>query len=104
MNEINLDKSRHRAASRLWCQTERIKADVVNCLTVGQAALPTLEQHIADMLRLYIENETAGLYCDEISETGERIKAASPASTLYHLYVASRQVGEVLQKFNVGRS
>ncbi|EHR8835285.1 AGE family epimerase/isomerase [Shigella flexneri] len=104
MNEIYLDKSSYRAASRLWCQTERIKADVVNCLTIGPAALQPLEQHIAAMLRLYIEGETAGPYCDEITETGERINAASPASTLYHLYVASRQVDEVVQKFNEGRS
>ncbi|WP_404655484.1 AGE family epimerase/isomerase [Raoultella ornithinolytica] len=101
MNEIYLDKRPCRAASRLWCQTERIKADTVNCLTNGQVALQPLEQHLANMQRLYIEGETVGRYCDEITETGERIEAASPASTLYHLYVASRQVDEVVQKFNV---
>jgi mannose/cellobiose epimerase-like protein (N-acyl-D-glucosamine 2-epimerase family) len=102
MNEIYTDKTPYRAASRLWCQTERIKADAVACLSGEQAtALPQLERHIDNMRRLYIENEPVGLYCDEITDSGERIKAASPASTLYHLYVASRQVDEVIQKLHM---
>lgn len=97
MNEIWSDKTPCRTASRLWCQTERIKADVVNILTHPQeSSCRQIETHTGNMLRLYIEPPTVGVYCDEITDTGEQIVAPAPASTLYHLYVASRQVERVL--------
>lgn len=93
MNEITWHGERLRPESRLWCQTERIKADVVNYLSSpNRDYLSQLDRHITEMFTLYINDEIPGLYCDEITDSGQRITQASPASTLYHLYVACRQL------------
>lgn len=93
MNELRWDGAPLRPESRLWCQTERIKADAVNYRTGGQQADATLiDRHVDDMFRGFIEGEPGGSYCDEIDAQGARIRRPAPASTLYHLYVACRQL------------
>lgn len=99
MNEITWHGERLRPESRLWCQTERIKADVVNYLSSKDTAhLSQLDKHIEEMFTLYINDEIPGQYCDEIADNGERIRQASPSSTLYHLYVACRQLDYLPQE------
>lgn len=98
MNEVYSDKTPYRAGSRLWCQTERVKADVVACITRRDAAaLQRLENHVATMMRQYITGESGRVFCDEISDVGERLAHSSPASTLYHLYIACREVDSLLK-------
>ncbi|WP_413738205.1 AGE family epimerase/isomerase [Sodalis sp. RH21] len=89
MNELRWDGAPLRAASRLWCQTERIKADVVNCRD-GATPGPDrdIDTHVEAMFAAFIHGEPRGLYCDEITSAGERISRPTPSSTLYHLYVA----------------
>jgi mannose-6-phosphate isomerase len=98
MNEVFWDKSPFRAGGRLWCQTERIKADVVNYRTAPTSARLTLiGTHVDTLFGNYIEGEPPGLYCDEINGHGERIFGLAPSSTLYHLYVACRQLDDLNQ-------
>lgn len=98
MNEIHNDRTPYRAGSRLWCQTERLKADVVACITQrNNAVYQTLDRHSATMMQQYIDGETTRPYCDEISASGERLPHSSPASSLYHLYVACREIDNLLQ-------
>ncbi|NDO79455.1 hypothetical protein CJP72_01320 [Citrobacter sp. NCU1] len=101
MNEIHINKTPYRATSRLWCQTERLKADVVAYETTqDKSVLPTLDEHAARLMQQYVYGETATVYCDEISAKGERISQPAPASTLYHLYVSCRQVEKVIQSLS----
>lgn len=98
MNEIYSDKTPYRSGSRLWCQTERLKADVVACQTQrNPATFQTLDMHAAMMMQQYVTGETSRPYCDEIDDKGERLAHPSPASSLYHLYVACREVDNLLQ-------
>jgi mannose-6-phosphate isomerase len=51
MNEVYHDQTRYRAGSRLWCQTERLKSDVVACQTLQKrTAFSTLDQHASLMM------------------------------------------------------
>lgn len=87
MNEVNSDKTPYRSESRLWCQTERFKADVVNCITPGDSAsLQQLEIHIAVMLQQYITGKSGRLFCDEISDAGKRLLHA-PQHLLCIIYI-----------------
>ncbi|WP_145531259.1 AGE family epimerase/isomerase [Yersinia kristensenii] len=96
MNEVIWHGQPLRAASRLWCQTERIKADVVNYRHSPEQNPDTIiSRHVDNMFAAFIEGEDSGLYCDEIDAAGQRLGGASPASTLYHLYVACRQLDEL---------
>ncbi|WP_241825951.1 AGE family epimerase/isomerase [Izhakiella australiensis] len=97
MNEINADGTAYRAECRLWCQTERLKADVVACLETEDSAAPErLEHHCEQLMAHYVTGETGRPYCDEINAHGQRSAQPAPASTLYHLYVAARQVERLL--------
>lgn len=101
MNEVFWDKLPFRAGGRLWCQTERIKADVANYRTApASARLTPIATHVDALFSSYIEGEPAGLYCDEINGQGERIMGNAPSSTLYHLYVACRQLDYLNQMLN----
>ncbi|XBS71515.1 AGE family epimerase/isomerase [Acerihabitans sp. KWT182] len=93
MNELRWDGAAHRPESRLWCQTERLKADAVNDRTGGRPADEAItDGHVDAMFRAFIEGEPSGSYCDEIDARGARIHRPAPASTLYHLYVACREL------------
>ena len=97
-NEVYHDQTPYREGSRLWCQTERLKADVVACETQQEdAAYRRLDRHAALMMAQYVNGENSRPYCDEIDASGRRLAQASPASTLYHLYVACREIDNLMQ-------
>jgi len=96
MSEVLWEGNPYRAGGRLWCQTERIKADVVNYRQQPSAEHAALiDQHVDLMFTQFIDGEPAGLYCDEIDAQGQRIQQSAPASTLYHLYLACQELQQL---------
>ena len=84
-----------RASRRAWPQTELIKAYV----TFAKPGLPGAEaaaQAAADLtqafLDSYLATEVPGLWMDQFDAEGRGMTAKVPASTLYHVVVAFREL------------
>ena len=78
-----------RSTSRLWCQTEYLKA----CIALWERD-PT-DSHRAAICQAvelifthYLNPAIHGLWVDQVNETGQPLNRHSPASSFYHLFLA----------------
>ena len=81
-NAVRLGAPQRRGARRLWPQTEALKA----ALVLGRDA--DAADIIEAMFKTYLNQETAGLWCDEYDDQGRPSAKVVPASILYHLHEA----------------
>jgi mannose-6-phosphate isomerase len=81
-----------RRTRRAWPQTELIKA----YLTKARRGAPGAAEAAADLtlkfLDSYLATEAPGLWMDQFDEYGNGMTAAVPATTLYHVMVAFREL------------
>ncbi len=81
-----------RASRRLWPQTELIKGH----LTKAREGAPGAAEAAADvalkMFDSYLATEVPGLWMDQFDAEGQGMTAAAPASSLYHIVVAFREL------------
>ncbi len=87
-DEIYPRGSELRFTSRLWVQCEVLKGHLTLWnLTGNRCFLAKADEMLELILEKYLVAET-GCWHDQLDRNGAVISANSPASTLYHLYVA----------------
>lgn len=92
-DEVFADGKPCRSTSRLWCQTEYLKA----CVALWERN-PTKERQFAishaveQIFNYYINPAKPGLWVDQLDEYGVVINEHAPASTFYHLFLAFSEV------------
>ncbi|HTH96895.1 MAG TPA: AGE family epimerase/isomerase [Stellaceae bacterium] len=80
VDELWSDGTVKAAGSRLWPQTEYLKAELVR-----PDADPARAARVEAMLMSYVANARPGLWFERRSEDGRFSDEAAPASSLYHL-------------------
>jgi mannose-6-phosphate isomerase len=81
-----------RRSRRAWPQTELIKA-YLNKAAQGEAACAEAAGRLTlDFLGSYLTTEVPGLWMDQFDAEGRGMTDAAPASTLYHVAVAFREL------------
>lgn len=86
--------------SRLWPQTERIKANIA----VAELASPKEAEHAVQLatdaatgLRRYFDTDIAGLWHETIDAKGRSVFAPARASSLYHIICAIRELDRFIR-------
>jgi mannose-6-phosphate isomerase len=92
MNSLLDDFSPHDAGSRLWPQTERLKAAAIAARLTGEARYFTMAAAAAEGLLRYLETPLPGLWYDRIDAQGQRVDEPAPASSFYHLVAAIAEI------------
>jgi mannose-1-phosphate guanylyltransferase / mannose-6-phosphate isomerase len=85
VNALNADLTVRDAAARLWPQTEHLKAALV--LGETGAALEA-----ANGLARFLDTPTRGVWRERMDARGGFVEEPSPATSLYHLYLAIREL------------
>jgi mannose/cellobiose epimerase-like protein (N-acyl-D-glucosamine 2-epimerase family) len=81
-----------RLSRRAWPQTELIKA-YLNAARQGDAGAAEAAARLTQaFLGSYLATETRGLWMDQFDAHGVGMTDAAPASTLYHVVVAFREL------------
>lgn len=81
-----------RLSRRAWPQTELIKA-YLNRADQGDAGAAQAAGRVTlDFLGSYLATEVPGLWMDQFDAEGRGMTGAAPASTLYHVVVAFREL------------
>ncbi|CAH8242371.1 Mannose-6-phosphate isomerase [Vibrio aestuarianus] len=98
-DEIYANGTPLRSTSRLWCQTEYLKACIVlwerNPTDTHRAAITQAVEHI---FVHYLNPAPPGLWVDQVNDTGEPLNEHSPASSFYHLFLAFSEVIRIANK------
>ena len=96
------DMSVRDAESRLWPQTERIKAHLATaelaCDEVDFEREVGLAADAAGSLRRYFDTGVAGIWHETIDAQGSPVIAPSRASTLYHIICAIREIDRFVER------
>jgi mannose-6-phosphate isomerase len=87
---LNDDLSVRDAAARLWPQTEHLKA----ALALGEADAAL---QAANGLAAYLDTPVRGVWRERMRADGSFIEEPSPATSLYHLFLAVRELARGLQ-------
>ncbi len=90
------DLSVHEASSRLWPQTERLKASALAAALTGEHRYWKSTASAAHGLLRYLDTPTAGLWHDRRSSEGVFLAEPSPASNFYHIVGAIHGLTEAL--------
>jgi mannose/cellobiose epimerase-like protein (N-acyl-D-glucosamine 2-epimerase family) len=81
--------------SRLWTNTERLKA----CLAMHEAGLSdgvsTAEEVVVLLQQHFFSNGKPGLWIDVLDAEGARVPGVAPASSLYHIFLAYSELKRV---------
>ena len=81
-----------RRSRRAWPQTELIKAHITKARERVPGAADAAAQVALIFLDTYLATEVRGLWMDQFDENGVGMTDAAPASTLYHVVVAFREL------------
>jgi mannose-6-phosphate isomerase len=86
-------------SARLWPQTERIKAAVVLAAAAAEDQAERnllLVEAVAAVkgLMLYLETPVRGAWRDKLEPSGVFVEEPSPASSLYHIVCAIRELAK----------
>jgi mannose-6-phosphate isomerase len=92
IDECDRQGRQARQSRRAWPQTELIKGH----LTLARRGVPgkaeAAAQVTVDFLDTYLATEVPGLWMDQFNAEGRGLTDAAPASTLYHIVVAFREI------------
>ncbi|MFA0440807.1 mannose-6-phosphate isomerase [Vibrio sp. 10N.286.49.C2] len=88
-----------RSTSRLWCQTEYLKA----CITLWErdptdAHRSNICQAVEHIFIHYLDPAINGLWIDQVNELGHALNKHSPASSFYHLFLAFSELLRIASK------
>ena len=78
--------------SRIWPNTERIKAAIALHESAGVDPWPVIAQSSQLLLSRYLGREPAGTWMDAFDAAGQQAAKVVPASSLYHLFMAFTEV------------
>jgi mannose/cellobiose epimerase-like protein (N-acyl-D-glucosamine 2-epimerase family) len=92
-NSLLDDFSPHDAGSRMWPQTERVKAAAIAARLTGEAKYFAMIVAAVDGLLRYLATPIAGLWFDRIGADGKPVDEPAPASSFYHLVAAIAELG-----------
>ncbi|WP_428772562.1 AGE family epimerase/isomerase [Vibrio sp.] len=99
-DEILSNGNELRSTSRLWCQTEYLKAAIVlwerdPCRECRQVIC----QAVSMIFDYYLDPAPApGLWIDQVDEMGKPVERNSPASSFYHLFLAFAELIRIANK------
>lgn len=85
---VSADGEPTRATSRVWPNTERIKAHLALFSLTGADPRAPVKAVLNLLLNRYFASVPAGLWIDQFDANGAAIARAVPASILYHLFSA----------------
>lgn len=81
-----------RRSRRAWPQTELIKAHLTKARQGHPEAADAAAEITLSFLGSYLATEIPGLWMDQFDEHGVGVTRAAPATTLYHIFVAFREL------------
>ena len=90
VNAIKPDGSVGDAIARLWPQTERLRAYLIDCHDGDEARL----REAIESLSRYLDAPLPGLWYENLAADGRFIVEAAPATSLYHI------VGAIAELWN----
>jgi mannose/cellobiose epimerase-like protein (N-acyl-D-glucosamine 2-epimerase family) len=92
IDECDRDGRQVRLSRRAWPQTELIKAYLNRARLGDPAAADAAAAVTLGFLDSYLATEVPGLWMDQFDAEGRGMTDAAPASTLYHVMVAFREL------------
>lgn len=85
---LNEDGSVLRGSSRVWTNTERIKAALALYELDGRDPRGALATSTGLIFGRYFGDNLPGLWTDQFDTSGKALSTATPASCVYHLFLA----------------
>jgi mannose/cellobiose epimerase-like protein (N-acyl-D-glucosamine 2-epimerase family) len=85
---LNEDGSVLRGSSRVWTNTERIKAALALYELDGRDPRGALATSTGLIFGRYFAGNLPGLWTDQFDASGKALSTATPASCVYHLFLA----------------
>ena len=99
MDELTDDGQPHRVTSRLWCQTEHLKALLAAYERRGDAEIARqIGEVVRRIFHYYLTPALPGQWVDQVDVTGQPLTTHAPASTFYHLFVAFSELARVAER------
>lgn len=92
INSLSAELAPHEASARLWPQTERLRAAVAAARVTGEGRYWTIAAKAGASLKRYLQTPTPGLWRDRMETSGRFVEEFAPASSLYHLIGAIREL------------
>lgn len=87
-DEVFIDGQPRRTKSRLWPNTERLKASLARTEANDDAAAASSATQAFDMLLTYLDVPTKGLWLDVRNPDGSFVQEPAKASSFYHIALA----------------
>ena len=95
MDVVSRDGRGRKGSTRLWPQTEALKAHAV-MRRRGRAMRCSIGQGVDNLMRLFFEDCIEGGWHEHFSAAGERLVHWLPASSLYHIMMAYAELHQSL--------
>jgi mannose-6-phosphate isomerase len=92
IDECDRSGQQVRRSRRAWPQTELIKGHLTRAREGDAAAADAAAAVTLDFLGSYLATDVPGLWMDQFDADGRGMSAAAPATTLYHVTVAFREL------------
>jgi mannose-6-phosphate isomerase len=92
VNALLDDFSIHDPNARLWPQGERLKANAIAARIFGEERHWRATVEAAKLLQDFLRTPLRGLWYDKLTDSGEFVNEAVPASSFYHIVDA---IGEL---------
>jgi mannose/cellobiose epimerase-like protein (N-acyl-D-glucosamine 2-epimerase family) len=97
INALRADFSIQDAATRLWPQTEWLKASARLAALTGEERYWNSAVSAAQALLRFLAHDTRGLWHDKLTAAGEFLPEPAPATSFYHIICAIAELGEMLK-------
>lgn len=97
INEMSLTGEITNPASRLWPQTEFIKANIARARAGQKDAEFSAASMIDKLFKFYLDVPIMGGWHDQRSVAGEVTSTIMPSSTFYHIFCVATEVDQYLK-------
>ncbi|MEE9273273.1 MAG: AGE family epimerase/isomerase [Robiginitomaculum sp.] len=98
INEINIAGESTNSASRLWPQTEYVKANIARARAGKQGAEVLAANMINQIFRYYLDLPVKGGWYDQRDEFGELTSDTMPSSTFYHIFCMTAEIDQYFKQ------
>ena len=98
INEMKITGEATNSASRLWPQTEFIKANIARARKGQKHADAYAANMIDKMFQYYLDVPVTGGWYDQRDSTGVAISDTMPSSTFYHIFCVAAEVDQYLKE------
>ncbi|HLY57920.1 MAG TPA: AGE family epimerase/isomerase, partial [Stellaceae bacterium] len=96
INALLDDLSVHDAATRLWPQTERLKAAALAAEVTDEPRYWTHAADAAECLLRFFDVPVRGLWRDRLTADGVFIEEPAPASSFYHIIIGIAELSRAM--------